>query len=1098
MTTDFFDILLEASRCADEDIRQCYKLFNIVLRRSIEERLSSSHLQFGGLFAKIDHLCHEHDVKPSLAQAVNALRHRIKGIRSASTDSLKQYWQTDFEALTRFVSIIYASEIPQSLSALFPKRHKKEEVHRSVSECIRMVVREWDSNTIKGDTDEAGVTTAIIPEGWEYISKLLDQGCEINLVKPHTENRGSEQVLVPELIILHPDFLIDISTVASCFESYADTPYIALLNNLRTTPSTRAIHLGNLASQFLDEELHQRTRSYAESVTDFFHRNAIAMAATDDIDESFHAMAREQRDNIHFAVSETLEKEVGHFQSVLALIEPSFFCETLGLQGRMDMLQKDFRVLIEQKSGKGGFPMRAPDTPTYQEKHYVQMLLYMALLHYGYKIDGHDIPNSHINAFLLYSKYRQGLVKLGPAPLLTRQALMIRNQLAWCHLSYTKGGADLLLKLTPEHLRRKAINERFWTQYIYPQIESVLTPIQSASPLEQAYFLRMVQFVATEHVMAKMGNNTKENSGFSAKWHDTLADKLLAGSILHSLVIKDMKKEQGQVTALSLSADNVEGMNSANFRKGDIVTLYAYEKNTEPDIRRGIVHRCTIHSLSLTDSDVSINLVLKSPQTDDGIFQEREGWRWAVEHDLYESSQTAQYRALHKFLSAPQERRELILGTRQPNIDTSLQLNGDYGDFNELVLRAKQAQDLFLVIGPPGTGKTSFGLMNILREALTENHSVLLMAYTNRAVDEICSKLCQDRCESFIRIGSALSCEEAYHPFLLEERSKACRNITEIRSLIQNTKIYVGTTTSINSCSADLFHMKTFDLAIIDEASQILEPAIIGLLSATSNSHVSIKKFVLIGDHKQLPAVVSQSEEASQVDNPLLHDIGLTNCRNSLFERLLGLFASHSYMLCRQGRMHPKIAEFPNVSFYNGDLDIVGLPHQLSTTLNNISFISVDKPLHSSSDKVNTAEAEVIARCVKEVYNDTQESFRSEDTVGVIVPYRNQITAVREAISRYDIPELNHITIDTVERYQGSQRDVIIYSFTVQYLYQLRFLTSSTFEENGETIDRRLNVALTRAKKKEIIVGNASLLSHDKVFGLLIDFCKRNGCYKEN
>ena len=255
MYTDFFNILLEAAGYAEKDARQCYKLFNIVLRRSIEERLANSRLRFGGLFAKIDFLCHEYNVNASLSRAVNSLRHRIKGIGTADAGMLRKYYKTDLEAITKFISIIYKVDIPGELSVLFPKRHKSEEHHHSVSDCIRMVVQEWDESTIKGDTDEAGPATVIIPEGWEYILKLLDKGCEINLVRPHTEDRSDGKVLVPELIILYPDYLIDISTVASCFESYADTPYIALLNNLRTTPSTRAIHLGNLASQFLDEEL---------------------------------------------------------------------------------------------------------------------------------------------------------------------------------------------------------------------------------------------------------------------------------------------------------------------------------------------------------------------------------------------------------------------------------------------------------------------------------------------------------------------------------------------------------------------------------------------------------------------------------------------------------------------------------------------------------------------------------------------------------------------------------------------------------------------------------------------------------------------------
>ena len=124
------------------------------------------------------------------------------------------------------------------------------------------------------------------------------------------------------------------------------------------------------------------------------------------------------------------------------------------------------------------------------------------------------------------------------------------------------------------------------------------------------------------------------------------------------------------------------------------------------------------------------------------------------------------------------------------------------------------------------------------------------------------------------------------------------------------------------------------------------------------------------------------------------------------------------------------------------------------------------------------------------------ENFDPLKTVGVIVPYRNQIAAVRQAINEEvneECSSLNQITIDTVERYQGSQRDVIIYGFTVQYQYQLKFLSSATFTDpvSGALIDRRLNVALTRAKKKEIIVGNPDILCHNEIFKRLIEaYCR--------
>ena len=207
--------------------------------------------------------------------------------------------------------------------------------------------------------------------------------------------------------------------------------------------------------------------------------------------------------------------------------------------------------------------------------------------------------------------------------------------------------------------------------------------------------------------------------------------------------------------------------------------------------------------------------------------------------------------------------------------------------------------------------------------------------------------------------------------------------------------------------------------------------------------------------------------------------------------------------------MHAEIAEFPNNAFYEGKLGVVGLPHQLETIEGRrIEFIPVPKPAETESDKVNVNEARVIAREVVKAIKEAGENFDPLKTVGVIVPYRNQIAAVRQAIneelscapvgaqaqsgttlnSKLSTLNCQQITIDTVERYQGSQRDVIIYGFTVQYQYQLKFLSSATFTDpvSGALIDRRLNVALTRAKKKEIIVGNPDILCHNEIFKRLI------------
>lgn len=152
-------------------------------------------------------------------------------------------------------------------------------------------------------------------------------------------------------------------------------------------------------------------------------------------------------------------------------------------------------------------------------------------------------------------------------------------------------------------------------------------------------------------------------------------------------------------------------------------------------------------------------------------------------------------------------------------------------------------------------------------------------------------------------------------------------------------------------------------------------------------------------------------------------------------------------------------------------------------------FLSVQKTEKTTSDQTNPDEARMVADLVRRIHRFYGERFDATKTLGIIVPYRNQITMIRQEIAHLGIEGLTDITIDTVERYQGSQRDVIIYSFTISRLYQLDFLTQNTFEENGQTIDRKLNVALTRARRQMLMVGNPAILNHNRLFRQLVSTC---------
>ena len=1135
VAADYFSEL-ESALLAAPDYGRVYTIFNRVFHRCLDQKAATTQLNLVGTFAKTDYLLKELQAGPALTHDVNDLRTRLRKRTQLADDELQRQHLYDLKTLCRFVALVFSTPVPPSLLSRFPAERRQQPARLLVSDCMRVIVERWDDEYVYAQVEQwtEGDTARICyahgnrsyDYDWTYLQKILYEGAQLNLIRPRLEGG----TLFPELIIFEPDYLIDISTVARCFTNYAESPFVNLINKLQPASNSEAIVLGHFASQLLDEQIHQlpADHTYAQSVADFFRDHAISLL-TANVGRDFHDEARRQQDHIRKAIGHSLPEALHRFDPREGIVEPSFFSEMLGLQGRMDYLQLDFKVLLEQKSGKGDFPYDNFQKPRHREEHYVQLLLYMLLIRYNYRAV-YEQNHRELHAFLLYSKYADSLLGLGFAPELVFRALKVRNTLAWTERLYTQpdGFRSILESLTPERLNMKHVDNPLWRNFQQPQLAATLAPIHDASPLERAYYFRFLTFIANEHMLSKLGNKTKENSGFASKWHDSLDEKLLAGNIYDRLsLLPPEPGPEGDIRTLTLEFSETADNDMSNFRKGDIVILYPYDAGDEPDVRRTMVFRCTISDITASE----LKLQLRAPQADARAFQHESEKLWAIEHDFMEASYASLYRGMHAFLSAPKARRDLLLLQRQPEVDTSLKLRGDYGAFNTLARYVRQARELFLIIGPPGTGKTSFGLLNTLREELLDaDSSVLLLSFTNRAVDEICSKLTAEGIQ-FLRVGPATSCAPEYQDYMLSSKVQSCRTLDDLHRLITTTRVFVGTTTAFNSSIA-LFSLKQFSLAIIDEASQILEPHLIGLLSAQHEGQPAIRKFVLIGDHKQLPAVVQQQQEVSRVSDPLLLDIQLTDCRLSLFERLLLRYEHDpavTYMLSRQGRMHHDIALFPNHAFYDDRLTEVPLPHQLaalpavtspvSTEVSHdvtpqtaapaaihpiqalllshrVTFIASEPPQADTSEKVNQVEADIIAALVRHIYAIEHDHFSTTQTVGIIVPYRNQIATIRNTLDRFGIPQLHDITIDTVERFQGSQRRYIIYGFTISRYHQLRFLTDNVFiDSNGNIVDRKLNVAMTRAQEHLLLVGNPQLLSRNLTFSRLMQFARDRQSY---
>ena len=1111
------------------------------------EGLKNTRHGFGNLSSQVESLCRQHNIAPQDIVAIQKMRRHSNSYAPILPEDVAY----DCRALAIFVSAVVQEAIPSFLVGKIPARGRTtENIQITNYRYIRCIVREWDDSTIQvavtnQDSSEELLTVDYMntPDyiDFSYLRPTLREGMQLNLL----DCTVTRKKVIPRLIVVEPDYLIDISTIANCFESYGHHPLLFTVNRLTPRLSNKHIVLGNFAGSALDDIInHPAEYDIKETFRSNFKEKALDYATCPDFDAaSFKQDAERQVENIKEIVDEIFQT----FDREKAILEPSFVCERLGIQGRVDLMTTDLKLLVEQKSGKNTFIERKYKNPhgsLHVEKHYVQVLLYYGILQYNFQLSP---KNAHIQ--LLYSKYPlpDGLLEVEPLQKLIREAIRFRNQAVATEFWMADNGFDRMLPLlTPQTLNVEKQNDNFYNRYLLPQLTETLVPLHQLNDLERAYFTRMMTFVIKEQLVSKVGVQEGVGNSNADLWNMPLAEKKETGNIYTELTIieKERSSSFNGYDTITLAVPQQGEDFLPNFRRGDMIYLYAYKKNEAPDVRMSILFKGSLQEIHGDRLVVHLNDGQQNPNIISGDY-------FAIEHAGSDIGGTSAIRSLYTFITSNEERRQLLLGQRTPRIDKSLTLSRSYHpDYDEIILKAKQAQDYFLLIGPPGTGKTSQALQFLVREQLAGNiysqpssaysaedskhnkpsetintqHStpntqtaILLLAYTNRAVDEICNMLTENELD-YIRIGNEFSCDPKYSDHLLKEVLDENATLNSIKSTLADARIVVATTSTMNS-NAALFNIKHFDLAIIDEASQILEPNIIGLLSTRHAERRAIKRFILIGDHKQLPAVVQQQDTLeTEETNTFLKNIHLLSCTNSLFERLILTERTAGRTdfigtLHKQGRMHPDIADFANRKFYAREqLECVPLAHQMEQTLayNETSEDETDDLLKAHrmifipskpcrqlniSEKVNTEEARIITDLLRRLHRQLGNNFDSQKSVGVIVPYRNQIAMIRKEIEKLGIPELEEISIDTVERYQGSQRDIILYSFTIQSRYQLDFLTANTFYEDGQPIDRKLNVAITRARKQLILTGNEPTLRQNQIFAELIDYIKEKGGY---
>ncbi len=1099
-----YEILLAVCRAEDACLATGYKQMRDLLERICRAQMQNESLQMTDLSARISFVSAKVGLSVAEQNRLHTFRLTSNAILNRQQEPSREQLLRDAKTLAFFIRKLSEEDIPQELYRLLPRADATYRVAPPVREqvqrmrvCFQYADEQYLYVTPLDEVSEQPYLVRYnvpqINEEFAETCKLLWRHAQVNLLDVAIDEAG---ILTPSFIVLEPDYLLDISSLAECFRDYGHHPGNYFLSRLQPIENARPLLLGNIANLFLDECIHAKGEEidYRTCMQKAFRRYPIELAACSDLrdkekERQFFEDCKLHFDHIRETVNDTFHAAGYELDKTDAVLEPSYICEALGLQGRLDYMQRDMSSFIEMKSGKADeYAIRGKVEP--KENNKVQMLLYQAVLQYSMGMD-----HRKVKAYLFYTRYPL-LYPSRPSWAMVRRVIDLRNRIVSDEygiqlrnsLEYT---SQKLEEINASTLNERGLKGRFWEKYLRPSIDNFQSKLKALSTLEKNYFYAVYNFITKELYTSKSGDVDYEGrTGAASLWLSTLTEKCEAGEIIYNLKIKENHAADEHKAGLTFSFFQAF---LPNFRQGDAIILY--ERNCDADnVTNKMVFKGNIEYL--TENEIGIRL--RATQQNPSVLPAES--LYAIEHDIMDTTFRSMYQGLYTYLSATQERRDLLLSQRPPRFDESLDslIACSKDDFTRVAQKAKAAQDYFLLIGPPGTGKTSCALKKMVETFYADKDvQILLLSYTNRAVDEICKSLASIApAVDFIRVGSELSCDEAYREHLIENKLSSCNRRSEVYERIRNCRIIVGTVAAISG-KPELFCLKHFDVAIIDEATQILESQLLGILCARGEGgENAIDKFVLIGDHKQLPAVVLQNTEQSAIYDESLLSIGLSNLRDSLFERLYRNCTAactssairRSYdMLCRQGRMHPEVALFANRAFYGGRLVPVGLPHQMedSDMICRLAFYPSVPEKAGVSAKINYSEARIVADLAVRIYEYHRSDFDESRTLGIITPYRSQIALIKKEIESVGIPALNHILVDTVERFQGSERDVIIYSFCVNYPYQLNFLSNLT-EEEGVLIDRKLNVALTRARKQMFITGVPELLKRNPLYKSLL------------
>lgn len=560
-----------------------------------------------------------------------------------------------------------------------------------------------------------------------------------------------------------------------------------------------------------------------------------------------------------------------------------------------------------------------------------------------------------------------------------------------------------------------------------------------------------------------------------------------------------------------------------HFRPGKVVNLFTQQAAVQRPERTGVIHYVDKNKMKiiLNTQDLPdwINLGLIGV---DLLFDETTYLEMNKALQLVKDAKKGRLSELRSILCGTQEARFAPMGTSK---DADLEVGdtriaGLNDAQNTAVNNILSAQDLSVIHGPPGTGKTTT-LVQAIRVLSEREGTILVVAPSNTAVDLLTERIAEQGV-TVTRIGNISRVDEnvirhtmelklAEHPdsknvkkikiqavearrkarkykrnFGHEERQERQRLFKEARELNawanqleerMISQILDGSqviTATLVGAAHSLLEKRSFRTVIIDEAAQALEPATwIPILKAS--------RVILTGDPFQLPPTVKSNEAQRK------------GFDKTMIERLLPI-TQQACLLNIQYRMNEQIMGFSNAQFYNNKLKAAELVRQHGLAVRHhkaVLFIDTagcgfeEKMEEKYMSRYNPEEFLILREhliALKDSYGD--EAFPS---TAIISPYREQVLHIQqECESEAELNELP-LTINTIDGFQGQERDLVYISL----------VRSNEKGDIGFLKDyRRMNVAMTRARKQLVVIGDSATIGNDSFYQSFLDYCEKNGTYQ--